>query len=71
MPVISVHLARDAETGVVDPDAPVLIIGPDRSRQTGRLLPGELALFAGDSFAYFEAEFVDGVWRLIRRAGTN
>jgi hypothetical protein len=69
MTVIIVHLACDA-TGSVDPDGPVLIKTPDGS-QTGRLLPGEFELFAGDKVAQFEADLVDGTWRLIRRAGTN
>ena len=70
MTVVTVHLACDAN-GSIDPDAPVLIIGADGSRHTGRLLPGELPLFDGDRVARSEAEFVSGTWHLIRRAGTN
>jgi hypothetical protein len=36
--VVTIHLGRDDATGVIDPNAPVLIIAPDGSKPFGRLL---------------------------------
>jgi hypothetical protein len=67
---VTIHLAVGAD-GVVDPDAPVLIIGPDGSPHTFWILPGELDLFAGALAASFEVELDDTgdaiTWRPIRR----
>jgi hypothetical protein len=66
----TIHFAVDAD-GVVDPNAPVLIIGPDGSPHTFRLRPGELDRFAGTMATSFEVELDDtgdgSTWRPIRR----
>jgi hypothetical protein len=69
--VVTIHLGRDDATGLIDPNAPVLIIAPDGSKHFGRLLPGEIDLFAGATVATFEVNLIDNTWRLIRRADVH
>jgi hypothetical protein len=69
---VSVRLPHIAETSKVAPEVPALIIGPTGTPQMRVLSPEELALFADDDRGgEFEAELINGDWRLIRRARTN
>jgi hypothetical protein len=67
--IVTIQLAQNIATGEIDRDAPFLVMAPESGRSgtyidepevIAQIPPGEVA-------AKFEAEWIGGEWKFIRR----